>query len=192
MKKIITFMLFAILFTNSVLGESEPYSNNQNYVEYRFGVHKIDKRKYVHNLRTNVQSYLENKRYNGWSYDFVLEFQNAYTRYMNAFDDPYNPNRFYTDDFGALVDTKGEFNNNDADDYWYDKKGNKITGYEYRNLKDSKKKDYRTFYANKEVAAYFMRIGNAIVKQASESQRKQAEESRRKQFNNSNSEFMGW
>lgn len=136
----------------------------QNNIEYKFGAHKIDKRKYIHNLRTNVQSYLEYKRKNGWSYDFVLEFQNAYTRYMNAFDDPRYPNRFYTDDFGTLIDSKGEFNNIDTDDYWYDKKGNKITGYEYRNMKESKKKNYRAFYANQEVAAYFMKIGNALVK----------------------------
>ena len=192
MRKLVTFIFFAMICTFSIYGASKQYSNNQSDVEYRFGVHKISKRKYVHNLRTNVQSYLENKRYNGWSYDFVLEFQNAYTRYMNAFDDPRNPYRFYTDDFGTLVDSKGEFNNNDTDDYWYDKKGNKITGYEYRNLKESKKKNYKTFYANQEVATYFMRIGNAIVKQTLESQRKQAEESRRQQFNNNNSEFMGW
>ena len=59
---------------------------------------------------------------------------------MNAFDDPRNPYRFYTNDFGTLIDSKGEFDNNDVDDYWYDKKGNKITGYEYQNLKESKKK----------------------------------------------------
>ena len=145
---------------NNIIGQF----SNQNNIEYQFGVHKIDKRRYVHNLRTNVQSYLEHKYKNGWSYDFVLEFQNAYTRYMNAFDDPNNPNRFYTDDFGTLVDLKGEFNNNDEDDYWYDKKGNKITGFEYRNLKESKKKNYKTFYANQEVATYFMKIGKALVK----------------------------
>lgn len=144
---------------NNIIGQF----SNQN-IEYKFGAHKIDKRKYIHNLRTNVQSYLEYKRKNGWSYDFVLEFQNAYTRYMNAFDDPRNPYRFYTNDFGTLIDSKGEFDNNDVDDYWYDKKGNKITGYEYQNLKESKKKNYKTFYANQEVATYFMKIGNALVK----------------------------
>ena len=64
---------------------------------------------------------------------------------MNAFDDPRNPYRFYTNDFGTLIDSKGEFDNNDVDDYWYDKKGNKITGYEYQNLKESKKKNCLTF-----------------------------------------------
>lgn len=189
MKKIVTLLFFAILCTYSVYGKLEQYSNNQNDVEYRFGSYRFSKIKYIYNLGTNVQNYLDYKlRYESWTSDFVLEFQNAYNRYMKAFKDPNNPHRFYTDDFGTLIDTKGEFNSNDVDDYWYDNKGNKITGYEYRNLKDSKKKKYRTFQANREVATYFNKVGKAIAKDSNKPQKKSTPHNN----NNNNQEFVGW
>ena len=61
------------------------------------------------------------------------------------------------------MDTKGELSDADIETYWYDNKGNRISNYEYSKLKESKKKYYRTFHANQAVAAYFLRIGNAIV-----------------------------
>lgn len=57
----------------------------------------------------------------------------------------------------------GELNNVDEDDYWYDNKGNRISGTKYRTLSVRKQKKYRAFYANREVATYFNRIAQAIV-----------------------------
>lgn len=66
-------------------------------------------------------------------------------------------------DFGNITDSKGELGNVDGDDYWYDNKGNRISGAEYRALSVRKQKKYRAFYANKEVATYFNEIAKAIV-----------------------------
>lgn len=53
--------------------------------------------------------------------------------------------------------------NEDADDYWYDRHGNRITGAEYWNLKDSKKKKYSPFFANRELAKYLYDIGKGLL-----------------------------
>ena len=64
-----------------------------------------------------------------------------------------------------LNGNKFDFNTKiDKDDYWYDNKGNRITGSEYQSLKESKKKKYKAFQANREVALYFFEIGNRVVK----------------------------
>lgn len=42
--------------------------------------------------------------------------------------------RLFVDDFGIIYDFKGELGNVDNDDYWYDNKGNRISGVEYRVL----------------------------------------------------------
>ena len=87
------------------------------------------------------------------------EFRNAYERYMDAL----KKDRLSADDFGNITDSKGELGNVDGDDYWYDNKGNRISGAEYRALSVRKQKKYRAFYANKEVATYFNEIAKAIV-----------------------------
>ena len=75
----------------------------------------------------------------------------------------YIADRLSADDFGTIYDSKGELGNADNDDYWYDNKGNRISGAEYRALSVRKQKKYRAFYANKEVATYFNEIAKAIV-----------------------------
>lgn len=140
------------------------YTDDKNDVIYKFGVHKFSKIKYIQNLRSNVSNYVDYKQAQGWTWEFVEEFQHAYQKIMNAFDDPRDPYRFHTDDFGVIIDKKGEISNQDDDDYWYDKKGNRITGAEYRKMNDNKKKKYKAFHANQEVARYFQIIGEAIVK----------------------------
>lgn len=141
---------------------SQP-SHNQDGTIYKYGAWEIDKKKYIRNLGTNVQGYLENKYYQGWNEYFMQEFKTSYNKYMNALNDSQYPNRLYTNDFGSIIDTKGELGNDDEDDYWYDNKGNRITGKEYRALSERKKKKYKAFYANREIASYFNIVAKAIV-----------------------------
>lgn len=118
----------------------------------------------IQNIKDNVAKYLDYKRYNeGWNSYYIEEFKNAYYRFLNALTDRSQPNRFYTDEFGAIIDRNGVLNNADLDDYWYDKHGNRITGAEYRNLKDSKKKKYSPFLANQHVAKFLYEIGKSLV-----------------------------
>ena len=139
-------------------------ATQQSEVMYSYGVHKIDKVKLIKNIRANASSYIDYMRNHGWSSYYVEEFQHAYTRYMAALDDPRNPYRFYSDDFGNMTDTKGEFNNQDYDDYWYDNRGQRISGYEYSNLKESKKKNYHKFNANMQFVKFFNQIAEAMIK----------------------------
>ena len=154
----------ALLFAPTISYNVDA-ATQQGSVMYSFGVHKIDKAELIRNLRGNVYSYLDYKRRNGWSSYYIEEFQNAYTRFMAAFDDPRDPYRFSSNDFGVLNDSKGEFSNRDWDDYWYNKKGQRRSGYEYNSLKESKKKDYYQFNANRHFAAYFNLIIKEILKE---------------------------
>lgn len=121
----------------------------QGNFSYKYGMRKIDKELYIHNLGTNVQSYVASKNWNEYKRE---EFRNAYERYMDAL----KKDRLSADDFGNITDSKGELGNVDGDDYWYDNKGNRISGAEYRALSVRKQKKYRAFYANKEVATYVL------------------------------------
>lgn len=169
MGKIAFAVLLAIVYVNSIYGINisnnynknknnivYQYSNSQDDTIYKYGVYEIDKRKYIYNLGTNVQGYLDSKEWNEY---FRLEFINSYEKYMAALKE----NRLSTTDFGSIIDSKGELGNVDEDDYWYDNKGNRITGAEYRALSVRKQKKYRTFYANREIATYLNEIAKAIV-----------------------------
>lgn len=137
-------------------------------VKYKFGQSDIDLTNYIHNLRTNVQSYLNSKN---WNDGQKQEFMNAYNRYLTGLQDQLanNTNRFTTDDFGSIIDSTGALSNTDNDDidpvgseYYYDDKGNRITTDDFNALKKRKQKNYNTFSANREVATYFNAIGNAL------------------------------
>lgn len=136
-------------------------------VKYKFGQNDIDLTNYIHNLGTNVQSYLNSKN---WNEGQKQEFMNAYNRYLTGLQDQLanNTNRFTTDDFGSIIDSTGALSNTDNDDidpvgseYYYDNKGNRITTDDFNLLKKQKQKNYNTFSANREVATYFNTIGNA-------------------------------
>lgn len=138
-------------------------------VKYKFGQKELDMDKYLKNVGHNVQSYLEDRRKHGWTDDQVQEFSTAYNRYMDAFKQSMadNDNRFSADDLGNITDTRGEFTNIDNDDnngaqYYYNDKGERITNSDYDALKDRKKKKYKTFNANRQVAEYFRTIGKAM------------------------------
>lgn len=189
MKKVLL-ILFAFIYANVILSNTF-YSGKyvgQNEIEYRYGVYKLSKRKYINKLRINVESYLKWKmKFHGWSGFCYNEFVQAYKSYICALDDPNKPYRFYSDDFGTLVDIEGRLNNIDSDNSWYDKKWkNKITDYEYNRLKDKKKKKYKQFPANREVATYFNVIALDMIKKGDalnlSNQDKQ----------NKESEFIGW
>lgn len=137
-------------------------------VKYKFGQSDIDLANYIHNLGTNVQSYLNSKN---WNDGQKQEFMNAYNRYLTGLQDQLanNTNRFTTDDFGSIIDSTGALSNTDNDDidpvgseYYYDDKGNRITTDDFNALKKRKQKNYNTFSANREVATYFNAIGNAL------------------------------
>lgn len=137
-------------------------------VKYKFGQSDIDLTNYIHNLGTNVQSYLNSKN---WNDGQKQEFMNAYNRYLTGLQDQLanNTNRFTTDDFGSIIDSTGALSNTDNDDidpvgseYYYDDKGNRITTDDFNTLKKRKQKNYNTFSANREVATYFNAIGNAL------------------------------
>lgn len=137
-------------------------------VKYKFGQSDIDLTNYIHNLGTNVQSYLNSKN---WNDGQKQEFMNAYNRYLTGLQDQLanNTNRFTTDDFGSIIDSTGALSNTDNDDidpvgseYYYDDKGNRITTDDFNTLKKRNQKNYNTFSANREVATYFNAIGNAL------------------------------
>lgn len=137
-------------------------------VKYKFGQSDIDLTNYIHNLGTNVQSYLNSKN---WNDGQKQEFMNAYNRYLTGLQDQLanNTNRFTTDDFGSIIDSTGALSNTDNDDidpvgleYYYDDKGNRIATDNFNALKKRKQKNYNTFSANREVATYFNAIGNAL------------------------------
>lgn len=182
MKKITSLFIVVVLGVLCVHGNTEQ----DNDVKYSFGSHEISKKTYIHNIRNNVQTYLDRKRREGWPEFWVEEFRNAYYKYINALGDPRKPYRFRTDEFGVIEDREGILGSTDSDDFWYDKKANRITGYEYQKLKDRKKKKYITFEANREVATYFYKIGKGVVKLEEE------KEKEKYKTNNKNNQYIGW
>lgn len=143
--------------TKNIIAEQPTINQNfQGNLSYQYGVRKIDKERYIYNLGTNYQNYVASK---DWSYYECEEFKKAYERYIDAL----KKDRLSADVAGTIFDSKGELGNVDEDDCWYDNKGNRITGTEYRALSVRKQKKYRTFYANREVATYFNEIAKAIV-----------------------------
>ena len=137
-------------------------------VKYKFGQNDIDLTNYIHNLGTNVQSYLNSKN---WNDGQKQEFMNSYNRYLAGLQEQLanNTNRFTTDDFGSIIDSTGALSNADNDnidpvgsEYYYDNKGNRITTDDFNALNKRKQKNYNTFSANREVATYFNTIGNAL------------------------------
>ncbi len=137
----------------------------QNKIMYRFGAFELDKDNYIYNIKSNVYAYLQDRQINGgWTNEMAKEFQDAYYYIISRFEDPKQPNRFYTDEFGTLHDNGGEIGNGDLDDFWYDEKGNQISGTEYRLLKDKKKTKYHQFNANGQVVTYMKKIGDSLVK----------------------------
>lgn len=189
----ILLICFALLYTNFALAAFQVNTSNQSVIMYKYGVHEIKKETIIKTLRYNVQNYIEHKVAQGWTFNQVTEFKNAYTKYINALSDPNDPYRLSTNDFGTLLDSNGELNNVDSDDFWYDQKGNAITGYEYLKLSEKKKRKYKCFYANREFVTYFNEIVEAIIveiKKEEKTNKKYVQQN--KNNNNCDSDYVGW
>lgn len=137
-------------------------------VMYKFGESELDLNRYIHNLDTNLQGYMNSKNWNEGQRE---EFIKAYDRYLAGLKDQFanNTNRFSTTSYGSIIDTTGEFSNKDNDDidpagseYYYDDKGNRITTDDLNMLKQRKQKNYNAFSANREIASYFNTVGTAL------------------------------
>lgn len=137
-------------------------------VKYRFGTSDLNLADYIHNLDSNVQSYLNSRN---WNEGQKQEFRNAYQKYLQGLQDQLtnNTGRFSTDSFGTITDNSGLLSNIDNDDidpvgseYYYDDKGNRISTDDYNILKNRKQKNYKTFSANREVASFFNKVGSAL------------------------------
>ena len=147
-------------------------TKKKSTTKYKFGQKELDMQDYIENIGYNVQNYLEDRRKNrGWTDEQVQEFSSAYNRLMGAFKQQLadGSNRFSTNDLGDIIDSQGEFSNTDDDgidpigsQYYYNDKGERITTNDYNALKDKKKKKYKTFNANRQVAEYFRTIGNKL------------------------------
>lgn len=144
-------------------------TSKKTTVKYKFGQRELDMQDYINNIDYNVQSYVNDRKQNrGWTDDQVAEFQASYNRLINAFKQQLtdNNNRFSADAFGTITDSQGEFDNADNDyeggQYYYNDKGERIDTNAYNSLKDKKKKNYKTFDANRQVAEYFRIIGNKL------------------------------
>lgn len=137
-------------------------------VKYKFGDDEFDLKDYIHNLETNYQSYIASKN---WNEGQQQEFKNAFDRYLTGLKDQLSNNtgRFYTDYSGAIFDNKGELSSTDDDnidpvgsEYYYNNKGQRITTDDYNLLRKRKQKNFNTFSANRQVAAYLNKVGTAL------------------------------
>lgn len=137
---------------------------------YKYGEHELDLGNYIHNLGTNLNSYLDTVKKN-WSEGQKEEFTAAFDRYLNGLKEQMSSGveRFSTNNYGRITDLKGELSNTDDDgidpsgsEYYYNNKGERITTDDYNRLKKRKQRDYKVFSANREVANYFKLIGEKI------------------------------
>lgn len=129
---------------------------------YNFGGHEFDAELYLQNLKDNAQSYLDS--HSDWNDAQKEEWKHSYENFTNALaqDIKEGTGRFSTDEFGNITDSKGEFTNTDSDNYYYNDKGEQISGDDYNNLKDRKKKKYSGFESNRWLATYANQIGTAL------------------------------
>lgn len=151
------------------MADNKEQSEKREQSVYKFGQKELDLNKYIHNLGTNLQSYMDRQKH--WSEGQRQEFVNAYNTYIQGLIDQRdnNTNRFYTDDAGQIYDSSGILSNTDTDggdynvpQYYYDDEGNQINASDYDQLRRRKQKRYNTFSANREVASYFNQIGRAL------------------------------
>ena len=152
-----------------IMADNNEKSEKKQKATYKFGQKELDLNKYIHNLGTNLQAYMDKQTH--WSDGQRQEFVNAYNTYIQGLTDQRdnNTNRFYTDDAGQIYDTTNVLSSKDDDgidpngsEYYYDDKGNQITTDDYNALRKRKQKNYNTFSANREVASYFNWIGKHI------------------------------
>lgn len=128
---------------------------------YTFGQGTLDIPYYLHNLGTNVQSYLASKN---WGDQEKQAFQEAYNNYIAGLKDMQSNNsgRLRTDDFGTIYDTAGIINQDNNDFYIVPGEGM------VQDINDLKRRDRKNavpFNAYRELAAYANTVGQAIQAQ---------------------------
>lgn len=130
--------------------------------KYNFGGHELDAKLYLQNIRDNAETFLNSKT--DWTPEQKEEWKHAYTNFTNALQEDINNRggRFSTDEFGTIIDTKGEFSNTDSDNYYYNSKGQQISQEDYDALKKRKQGKYQTFEANRQFASYANQIGKGL------------------------------
>lgn len=130
--------------------------------KYNFGGHELDAKLYLQNIRDNAETFLNSKT--DWTPEQKEEWKHAYTNFTNALQEDINNGggRFSTDEFGTIIDTKGEFSNTDSDNYYYNNKGQQISQEDYDVLKKRKQGKYQTFEANRQFASYANQIGKGL------------------------------
>ena len=130
--------------------------------KYNFGGHELDAKLYLQNIRDNAETFLNSKT--DWTPEQKEEWKHAYTNFTNALQEDINNGggRFNTDEFGTIIDTKGEFSNTDSDNYYYNNKGQQISQEDYDALKKRKQGKYQTFEANRQFASYANQIGKGL------------------------------
>lgn len=137
---------------------------------YKFGESELDLNTYIHTLGHNLNNYLDKVK-KDWTEEQRQEFTTAYDRYLMGLKEQRDSGveRFTSTDYGRILDSQGKLSNTDDDgidpvgsEYYYNDKGERITTDDYNLLSDKKKKKYKTFSANREVASYFKRIAEAI------------------------------
>lgn len=130
--------------------------------KYNFGGHELDAKLYLQNIRDNAETFLNSKT--DWTPEQKEEWKHAYTNFTNALQEDINNGggRFSTDEFGTIIDTKGEFSNTDSDNYYYNNKGQQISQEDYDTLKKRKQGKYQTFEANRQFASYANQIGKGL------------------------------
>lgn len=130
--------------------------------QYNFGGHNFDTALYLQNLRDNAESFLNSKT--DWTPEQKEEWKHSYTNFTNALQDQINNNtdRFSTDEFGTITDRNGEFSNTDADNFYYNNKGQQIGQEDYDKLKTRKQNKFQTFEANRQFASYANQVGKSL------------------------------
>ena len=137
---------------------------------YKFGQSELDLNSYIQTLGHNLNNYLDTVK-KDWTEEQRQEFTTAYDRYITGLKEQRDSGveRFSSTDYGRILDSQGKFSNKDDDDidpagseYYYNDKGERITTDDYNLLSDKKKKKYKTFSANREVATYFKTIAEAL------------------------------
>ncbi len=130
--------------------------------KYNFGGHELDAKLYLQNIRDNAETFLNSKT--DWTPEQKEEWKHAYTNFTNALQEDINNGggRFSTDEFGTIIDTKGEFSNTDSDNYYYNNKGQQISQEDYDALKKRKQGKCQTFEANRQFASYANQIGKGL------------------------------
>lgn len=154
---------------------------------YKFGESELDLNTYIRTLGHNLNSYLNTKT--DWTDEQRTEFTTAYDKYIAGLKEQRDSGveRFSSTDYGGILDSQGKLNNTDDDgidpvgsEYYYNDNGERITTDDYNLLSDKKKKKYKTFSANREVASYFKTIAEAVK---SETDKKTKETNTNDMFN---------